>query len=137
MSGSAARPRWARALDQPGLRPVAQPGANGIELDVAEADIEAPLVERDRAEAALPEGAAPALALVDLQGVAAVRLAERGGEAAGARRNEQQVDVVRHQAPGPDRRPRLRAAAAEQSEVSGARHRGEILAEDPRCQAPR
>ncbi len=107
------------ARPAPAFRPAAQPRSHGIELDVAEADVQTPFVERDRAEAALPEGAAPALALVDLKGVATVRLAERGGEAVRARGHEEQMDVVRHQAPGPDGCPCFRAAVAEQGYVAG------------------
>lgn len=96
-----------------------QPGSDGVELDITETDVEVRLVERHRTEAALPEGAAPALALIDLPGVAAMRWAERGGETVGTARDEEKVDVVRHQAPGPDRGPGPRAAVPQKGDIAG------------------
>jgi len=60
------------------------------------------LVHRHGAEAALPEMAAAALARMDMAGIAAVELGERPPEPVGVARAEDEVDMVRHQHPGPD-----------------------------------
>lgn len=77
-------------------------GARRVELDVAHGGEQMRRVEGTGGETPLPEIAGPALALVDRSGVAPVRLTEGKPQAGGIGGREQEVDVVRHQAPGPD-----------------------------------
>jgi len=103
----------------PVLRPLDDLGADRVELDVAQAGVEVRFVEREGGVAALPQRAGPALALVHLPAVAALRRRQRGSNAVLARRHEDQVNVVRHQAPGPDCGAGLAAPVAKQGEIAG------------------
>ena len=66
----------------------------------------------------LPQVAAPVLAEIDVPGVAPVGLGERRPEAVFVRRHEHQMDVIGHQAIGPDFRPRLSAALGEERKIA-------------------
>src|SRR4051812_3812073 len=102
----------------PGFRPRDEARPNRVELDVAKAGVEMPLVHRKRAEAALPEMSAPAVAAVDLDRVARVRRRQRGPQAVLMGGDQDEVDVVRHQAPGPDPGSAPGAEMAEQGQVA-------------------
>ncbi len=88
-----------------------------IEFDVARAGQQMALVQRKRMKTLLPEVAAPSLPPVDAPRVAAVGLAQRGAQPVLARRHENEMDVVGHQAIGPNRRVHLAAPFAEQGEI--------------------
>lgn len=60
------------------------------------------LVHRDRAEPALPQMASPAVPRVDPPGIAAVGVGKGRPEPVGIGGNDDQVNVVGHQAIGPD-----------------------------------
>jgi hypothetical protein len=60
------------------------------------------LVHRKRAESTLPEVAAPPLSAVDPGRVPAVRSGQSPAESLGGFGNRDQVNVIRHQAVGPD-----------------------------------
>ena len=93
----------ARARPGPLVRPSAEPGAHRVAFDIAGGGEEVRLVEDAGSEPPLPEIAAPALAQVDRTGIAPMGLAQAVGEPLGGVRHEDQMDVVGHQAPGPDR----------------------------------
>src|SRR4051794_4578301 len=106
-----------RARPVPLLRPLDQPRPHRIELDIAQAGMEVRLIHCDRGEAALPQMAAPALALVDRPAIAAVDRRQRRAETVGPTRHQNQVDVVRHQTPSPDGSLRFAAPEAQQFEI--------------------
>ena len=59
------------------------------------------LVHRDGAEAALPEMTAAFAPRLDHAGIATMRPRQRPAQPVGIGRHQNEVDVVRHQAPGP------------------------------------
>ena len=59
------------------------------------------LVHGDRAEPALPEMAGAFAPRLDDAGIAAMHPRQRAAQAVGIGRHQDQVHVVRHQAPGP------------------------------------
>ncbi len=94
-----------------------QSGTHRIELDVAQAGMKVRLVHRRRAEAALPQKAAPAFALVDGAGIVTMRGRKRRRETVSAGRDQDKMDMVGHEAPGPHRRIGLRAPEAKQTQI--------------------
>jgi hypothetical protein len=99
------------------LRPVDKTGANRVQLNVTQAGVEMRFVHRKGSEAALPEIAAPALTLIDLPGIAAVGRRQSAPKPVRAGRDEDRMDVVRHDAPGPERRPAPSAPVTKQAEI--------------------
>ncbi len=107
----------AGARPDPVLGPLGQAGADRVALDVTRRRRQVGLVQWERVKPLLPQRTAPPLALVDAPGVAAMRLAERRAEAIGMARYQDQVDVVGHQAIGPDLGRRLGAGLGQKPEV--------------------
>ena len=60
------------------------------------------LVHDDRAKPVLPEMPAPLVARVDASGIPPVRIGEALSQAVFMRRDDNKVDVIGHQTPGPD-----------------------------------
>src|SRR5712691_10655810 len=79
--------------------------ANRVELDIPCSGERVPVVHDVRSEASLPEVTAPALAPVDLRRVAPVCFTDGPAQAIARSRNRDDVDVVRHEAVGPDLDP--------------------------------
>ena len=94
----------ARARPWPVTRRGAQPGAHWVSLDIARGE-QVRLIQDAGREPPLPQIAPPALAEVDVVGVAPVGLAQAVRQPRSGLGHKDQVDVVGHQAPGPDRDP--------------------------------
>ena len=110
--GMQARPRpIERALDQP--------GAHGIEQHVAHRPGQMRLVHRHRANAALPEVTGPLQPRMNSTGVSAMHPGKRAARAVRVGGHEDRMNVVGHQAPGPDLDPGRPALAAEDVAVKG------------------
>lgn len=106
-------------------------GRDRVVLDIAHRRHQVRVVHRIAGKARLEQVPAPALAKVDMAGIAPVRLAQRGTQAIAAFGQQDQVDVVVHQAPGQASHLRPGAAIAQQRKVK----RAVLVAEEHR-QAP-
>ena len=124
--------RQGRALDQrivrtaqmrPGAAPgvvlgvLHQPRRHRVHLDIAGCGEKMGQVHGEGGKTFLPEVAAPVFTKVDAAGVAAVGLADGPRQGVFAGGDGDQVDVVRHQAPGPDLDPALVAPFGHQGEI--------------------
>ena len=85
----------------PFLRRRDKAGAHRIQADIPHGAVEVIVVENDRGKAALEEMSRPAAARVDEVGITAVRLTHGQTECICLSGNENQVNMVRHQAVGP------------------------------------
>lgn len=102
--GSEVPSTWALALDHwVLLRTAHEAGLDGVTLDGADGGQEMPLLHRIAVEATLPEVAGPALPGVDGQGVAPMGLSDSAGHAVLALGHHPEVDMVGHEAVGPER----------------------------------
>ncbi len=120
-----------RARPAPVFGTGGEAGAHRAELDVAGAGKEMVLVHREGGEAAPPQAAEAFLAAVDVAGIAAVRPGERRAQAVRIAGDEEQADMVRHQAPRPDggaRRSRRLAEQAKVGPIIGVREEGGLPA---------
>lgn len=107
----------ASARPGPVLRPGGQPRPLRVALDIAQGRKRMRLVHGARAETTLPEIATPTLAPIDGDAVAPVSVGNRLRHAHAARRHEDQMNVVGHQAPRPDGDPAGPAMLAEELDV--------------------
>ena len=107
----------AQALPYPARKLFARPAGalrpHRIDLHVARAGEQIGFVHRERRKAPLPQRSAPALAKIDMPGVAPVGFAEGGAQAARVRRHQDQMNVIGHQTVGIDRYPQLFPIPAE------------------------
>ena len=101
------------------------PGGDRIVLDIADCGEQVAIVHRVTCEAALEQIAAPALTEIDPSRVEAVRLAESRAQAVGALRDEDQMNVVVHQAPGDAARAVGRAGIRHEREIGATVFIGE------------
>jgi hypothetical protein len=92
----------ARARPAPILRACDEPRPHRVEADIAQRGCEIRLVHRGRAEASLPEMPRALVARLDDAGIGAMHARQRAAQAVGVGRDQDQMHVVRHQAPGPD-----------------------------------
>ena len=113
-----ARDMAARA--RPALRMRNQARRDRAQLDVAHGRHQMRIVHRIRGKTALEETAGPALARVDVAGVAAVCLGKCGAQPVRGFGDEDEVDVIVHQTPGEAGYTRGRAAFAQQIEIEDA-----------------
>jgi len=86
----------------PVARTVDEARPHRVERHIAQRRGEMFLVHRHAAEAALPEMAGPLAARMNDAGVAAVHRRQRAAQSVRLGRHQDQMDVVRHQAPRPD-----------------------------------
>ena len=108
-----------RARPRPVPRPLRQSGATRVEFDIAGRCHQVRLIHRRRGETALPQIARPALAQIDPPGIAPVRLGQRRPQAVDVIGHKDQVNMVGHQAIGPDRDAGLATAFGQQGLVGG------------------
>ena len=80
-----------------------QPGAHGVELHVPRRGQEVVFIHEERGEAALPQVPSPALPEVDPPRVPAMCPADSTTQALGGLRDNDQVNMIGHQAICPDR----------------------------------
>jgi hypothetical protein len=92
-------------------------GANGIAFDVAEGGVEVGSAEGAGEEAVLPEVACAESAGIKVLSVAAVGATESGGQGVGSVGDDDEVDVVGHEAVGEDAEARMGRVQAEEFEV--------------------
>ena len=92
----------AHAGPAPVARAIDEARANRVERHVAQRRGEMFFVHRHAAEAALPEVSGPLAACMNDARVAAVHRRQRTPQSVGVQRCQNQMDVVRHQAPPPD-----------------------------------
>jgi hypothetical protein len=104
----------ARARPPPILCPLDQPRPHRVERHIPQRRREMLLVHGDRAEAALPEMTAAFASRLDDAGVAAVHPRQRAAQSVGIGWDQNEMHVVRHQAPGPHLDLRLAAMGGEQ-----------------------
>jgi hypothetical protein len=97
----------ADARPAPVLRPRHQPRANGVHSHIAHGRQEVGLVHRDRSEATVEQMTAPASARIDEVRPSTMCRSERAGQAVLSVGNEDQMDVIGHQALSPDLDGRL------------------------------
>jgi hypothetical protein len=90
-----------------------------VELDITSGSEQVSLIEHERGEPALPEVPPPALAEVDRARVAPVRLADGLPQLSFGMRSRDQVDMIQHQAIGPDLDPLRTAKRGRTFEVRG------------------
>ena len=90
------------ARPSPIVRSRYEAGANRIEADVACSRDQVRIVHRNGRKAALKKVAAPARPRVDEMGVAALRLSHRPSQTRAVARNDNKVNVIRHQAVCPN-----------------------------------
>ena len=105
------------ARPAPVLRPRRQPRPHRVQGHIAQRRDQMALIHRHRAIAALPQVAARAHPGVDIAGVVAMHLAERAPQTVRARRCDDQVHMVGHQAVGPHLHPRRPRRLGQQVEV--------------------
>jgi hypothetical protein len=98
----AAEKMRARAAPRIVFGPRDEAGANRVEFHIPCCGERVPVVHHVRSEASLPEITAPPFAPVDLRRIAPVSFTDGPAEAIGRSRNHDEVDVVRHEAVGPD-----------------------------------
>ncbi len=101
----------------PVLGPLGQAGADRVERDIAQRADQMRLVHRHRAEAALPQMAGHAHPGIDVAGIVAVHVAEGAAETFLIARHGDDVNVVGHQAVGPDLDPCPSCRIRQQVEV--------------------
>jgi len=89
------------------LGPLDQVCADRVTLDIAQRNPEVPLIEGARVEAGLEEMAHAPAARVEIQRIAAVGTAQSDGHGGGLVRDDDQMDVIGHQAIGENAQPGL------------------------------
>jgi len=92
-------------------------GPNRIELDISSGRERVRVVHHVGSEASLPEVTTPTLASVDLGRIAPVRFADGLAQTIWRSGNRYEMDVVRHEAVGPDLDPMPVAPFAHEGEV--------------------
>lgn len=88
-----------RARPSPILRPIDQFRPNRVELDISHGEAQMSVVQGAGVEPALPQVALPAVSTIDDPRISLVRFGQSRTETTLIGRQEDQVDVVRHQAP--------------------------------------
>lgn len=94
-----------------------QAGPNGIPFDVARGRKEIVIIENERGETPLPQVPAPLLAEVDASRVASMGLANGPAQSILRGRNGDEVDVIGHEAVGPDLNPAFAAPLGHQLQI--------------------
>jgi NADPH-dependent 2,4-dienoyl-CoA reductase/sulfur reductase-like enzyme len=92
---------------------------HGVQRHVADGGREVRLVHDDRSEPALPEAARALAARMDDAGATPVRAGQRPAQPVFVGRNQNEVRVIGHQAPGPDLHTRLGARLRQQIAIEG------------------
>jgi len=100
-------------------------GAEGVSLHIAKRNGQMGGVKRAGIKAILPEVASAAAAGIQINRIAAMGSAERGGEGIRFVRYGNQMNMIRHEAVGQDAEARVAGGAAEQGEVDLAVGTGE------------
>ena len=85
------------------LRRADQQGAHGAEFHVPHRGPRVVPVQRRRAAARIPQAAGQAVAIAEPLGIPTVRVAQRRSQRVGRLGSDQQMDMIRQEAPGPDR----------------------------------
>ena len=88
-----------RARPKVAGRPLGEPGANRVQVDVSQGDAEMVAVQGGREEAVLPQVTAPLPLMIQADRVFIVRAAQSPGQRTVVFGDGDQVDMVPHQAP--------------------------------------
>jgi len=105
------------AAPSPFLRLLHELRTDRIHLDVSSTCQRIGFIKGTRRETALPKVAAPLLTKVDHPGISAVRLANRPPQSNGSFRDSHKMNVIRHQAVGPNLNTALRAVFGHQLKI--------------------
>jgi len=102
---------------RPILGSIAQPGPNRVQRHITGRVGEVRLIHQDRSKSSLPQVTGPAVAGVDEARIAAMGIGEGPAQSVCIGRDDDQVNMIGHQAVGSDARPRLPRAIGKQLAV--------------------